>query len=332
MIWYPYGESKEFPELGTGSRSAMAGPVFYRDDLKNAKTPFPPYYDGKLFIYEWARSWVKVVSFDENKNLKKIEPFLPGQEWFKPIDMKFGPDGAMYVLQYGAKYFEHNPDSRLVKITYVEGNREPRAMVTADKTIGAAPLTIQLSADKSFDFDKEDVLKISWEFPGSSAHNINDRSASVTYDKPGIYRPVVRVTDNDGKSSTAEIEVKVGNEIPEINIDVKSANRTFYFDNEKLKYAVEVNDKEDGSIGKGIDGSSVFVSFDYLKDGKDLALLESNATLATALNFVNGKHLVETSDCKTCHNADKTSIGHLTMLSQKGIKGKMLPHNLLTRS
>jgi cytochrome c len=93
----------------------MAGPVFYRDDFKNAKTPFPAYYDGKLFIYEWARSWVKVVTFDENKNLKKIEPFLPGQEWFKPIDMKFGPDGAMYVLQYGANYFEHNPDSRLVR-------------------------------------------------------------------------------------------------------------------------------------------------------------------------------------------------------------------------
>jgi len=309
MIWYPYGESKEFPELGTGSRSAMAGPVFYRDDFKNAKTNFPAYYDGKLFIYEWARSWVKVVSFDENKNLKKIEPFLPGQEWFKPIDMKFGPDGAMYVLQYGANYFEHNPDSRLVRITYAEGNREPRANLTADKIIGAAPLTVQLSADKSFDFDKEDVLKFSWELPGSSTQNINGSRASVTYNKPGIYKPVVKVTDNDGKSSTAEIEVKVGNEIPEINIDVKSANRTFYFDNEKLQYAVEVKDKEDGSIGKGVDGSLVFVLFDYLKDGKDLALLESNALLATSLNFVNGKHLVETSDCKTCHNAEKTSIG-----------------------
>jgi cytochrome c len=72
---------------------------------------------------------------------------------------------------------------------------------------------------------------------------------------------------------------------------------------------VEVKDKEDGSIGKGVDGSLVFVLFDYLKDGKDLALLESNALLATSLNFVNGKHLVETSDCKTCHNAEKTSIG-----------------------
>jgi cytochrome c len=60
------------------------------------------------------------------------------------------------------------------------------------------------------------VLKFSWEFPGSSTQNINGSRASVTYNNPGIYRPVVKVTDNDGKSSTAEIEVKVGNEIPEL--------------------------------------------------------------------------------------------------------------------
>lgn len=322
MIWYPYGESKEFPVLGTGSRSAMAGPVFYKDDFRNVKSAFPDYYDGKLFIYEWARSWVKVVSFDENKNLEKIEPFLPGQEWFKPIDMKFGPDGAMYVLQYGANYFEHNSDSRLVKITYVEGNREPKTELTADKTVGAAPLTVNLSAEKSFDFDNKDVLEFSWEFPGSALQKINGNSASVTYNKPGIYRPVVKVTDNDGKTSTAEIEVKVGNEIPAINIDVKNANKTFYFDDEKIQYAIEVNDKEDGTIGKGVDRSSVFVSFDYLRDSKDLALLESNAHLATALYFVNGKHLVETSDCKTCHNLDNVSIGPSYNAIAERYKGK----------
>ena len=322
MIYYPYGESKEFPVLGTGSRSAMAGPVFYKDDFKNAKSAFPDYYDGKLFIYEWARSWVKVVTFDGNKNLEKIEPFLPGQEWYKPIDMKFGPDGALYVLQYGANYFEHNPDSRLVKITYVEGNREPKAELTADKTIGAAPLTVNLNAEKSFDFDKKDALQFAWEFPGSAAQKINGHSASVTYDKPGVYRPVVKVTDHEGKTSTAEIEVKVGNEIPVISIDVKNANKTFYFDDDKLQYAINVNDKEDGTIGKGVDGSSVFVSFDYLQDGKDLALLESNAHMATALNFVNGKHLVETSDCKTCHNLENVSIGPSYNAIAERYKGK----------
>jgi cytochrome c len=42
MIWYPYGPSKEFPLVGTGGRNAMAGPVFYTEDFKNAAERFPP--------------------------------------------------------------------------------------------------------------------------------------------------------------------------------------------------------------------------------------------------------------------------------------------------
>ena len=31
FIWYPYGPSHDFPEVGTGGRNAMAGPVYYTD-------------------------------------------------------------------------------------------------------------------------------------------------------------------------------------------------------------------------------------------------------------------------------------------------------------
>src|SRR5687767_13492927 len=55
FIWYPYGPSDEFPLLGSGGRTAMAGPVFYLDDFPSAVRPFPAYYDRKLLIYEWMR-------------------------------------------------------------------------------------------------------------------------------------------------------------------------------------------------------------------------------------------------------------------------------------
>lgn len=308
MIWYPYGESKEFPILGKGSRSAMAGPVYYYEDFTGAKNRFPKYFDGKLFIYEWARSWVKLVSFDKDNNLAKIEPFLPEQEWYKPIDMKFGPDGALYVLQYGANYFEHNPDSRLVKITYVEGNREPKAELIADKTVGAAPLTVKLSAQKSFDYDRNDKLTYSWN-TGEAASNSNAAQTTVTYSKPGIYRPTVTVTDSEGKKATAQLEIKVGNEPPQVTVDLGGANRSFYFDNQQLNYKVNVTDKEDGNLQSGIDPTAVFVSFDYLKEGKDLALLASNSQMTGGVKFLQGKTLIANSDCKSCHNLDQKSIG-----------------------
>src|SRR3954469_3620110 len=35
FIWYPYGPSPDFPIVGTGGRTAEAGPVFHRDDFRN---------------------------------------------------------------------------------------------------------------------------------------------------------------------------------------------------------------------------------------------------------------------------------------------------------
>ena len=310
MIWYPYGESKEFPSLGKGSRSAMSGPVFYQDDFKDAKARFPTYFDGKLFIYEWARSWVKVVSFDEDINLARIEPFLPEQEWYKPIDMKFGPDGSLYVLQYGANYFEHNPDSRLVKITYVDGNREPKAALSADKTVGAVPLTVSLSAERSIDFDRNDVLHYAWDTGIPGQETGNGKSITITYGQPGIYKPVVTVTDKEGKKSVASLEIRAGNETPEVSIDLNGSNRSFYFDPEKINYTVSVQDQEDGSLQKGIDPSAVFLSFDYLPEGKDLALLASNEQMARGdISTLRGKTAIANSDCKSCHSISEKSIG-----------------------
>ncbi|HET9486824.1 MAG TPA: PQQ-dependent sugar dehydrogenase, partial [Chryseosolibacter sp.] len=322
MIWYPYGESKEFPILGKGSRSAMSGPMYYDEDFKNAKTRFPKYFDRKLFIYEWARSWVKVVSFDEDFNLARIEPFLPAQEWYKPIDMKFGPDGSLYVLQYGANYFEHNPDSRLVKITYVEGNRAPQAQLLADKTVGSVPLTVTLSAEKSFDFDRNDALQYAWD-PGVSGNE--DRSGkriTVTYDEPGVYKPSVTVTDKEGQAATAQVVIRAGNEPPEVSIDLNGANRSFYSDNAKIDYTVIVNDKEDGSLENGIDPSAVFLSFDYLKEGQDLALLESNSEMSGDITTLRGKMAIANSDCMTCHTVAEKSIGPTYLEVAQRYKGK----------
>src|SRR5690606_30072976 len=40
FIWYPYAKSPDFPILGTGGRTAMAGPVYYVNDYPK-ETRFP---------------------------------------------------------------------------------------------------------------------------------------------------------------------------------------------------------------------------------------------------------------------------------------------------
>jgi len=118
FIWYPYGVSThEFPSLGSGGRTAMAGPVYY-SDLYPSDTRYPSYYDGKMFFYEWMRGFIKAVSMKPNGDYDKMEPFMEHSKFHSAIDIEVGPDGRFYVLEYGTGWFSKNPDAGLVRIDY----------------------------------------------------------------------------------------------------------------------------------------------------------------------------------------------------------------------
>ncbi len=115
FIWYPYGDSPDFPSVAKGGRTAMAGPVYHADRLSGSRK-LPPYYDGKLFIYDWIRGWVKAVTLDKNGEYEAIEPFMDSTKFASPIDMELGPDGSLYVLEYGTGWFTKNPDAALSRL------------------------------------------------------------------------------------------------------------------------------------------------------------------------------------------------------------------------
>ena len=117
-IWYPYGKSDAFPLLGEGGRSAMAGPVYYQGDHADAAGRFPDYYSGRLFFHEWMRNLIVTVDIDEHGGYGHMERFLANQSFSRPVDLRFGPDGRLYVLDYGNTWNAENPDARLLVIAY----------------------------------------------------------------------------------------------------------------------------------------------------------------------------------------------------------------------
>ncbi|HMK20280.1 MAG TPA: ThuA domain-containing protein [Chitinophagaceae bacterium] len=119
FIWYPYGISPDFPQMGTGGRTAMAGPIYY-SDLYPGKNGLPDYYNGKVFIYEWMRNIIRAVSLQPNGDFYKMEPFMDGAKFAAPVDIELGPDGHLYVLEYGLGWFSKNKDSGLFRIDYKE--------------------------------------------------------------------------------------------------------------------------------------------------------------------------------------------------------------------
>lgn len=328
MIYYPYAASNEFPELGSGGRCAIGGDLYYYNEKNTNPGRFPDYYDGTLFIAEWMRNWVRVLRLDENENYVRTEPFMAASGDFKrPIDMAFGSDGALYMLEYGSVYGLANKDSRLVKITYDRGNRPPlakativdtavaarlnrRAYLTSDnkavpqlKTItGQAPLTVAFSGKGSVDLDDDDDITYQWLFDGIAA-GAATMDAAYTYRTPGIYKAILKVSDKSGRVGRDTVTVKVGNTAPVVTISGPS-NKSFYWKDRPFNYSIQVSDRED----RKIDPAKVHAFYVYNSVSADLTA-EDIARPNFGRTIYPGKTLMNNSDCKACHQLSAKAVG-----------------------
>ncbi|MCX2739512.1 PQQ-dependent sugar dehydrogenase [Pontibacter anaerobius] len=319
MIYYPYDESPEFPMVGDGGRNAMAGPVFYRDHFSANTQTFPGYFDGKLFIYDWMREWVMTVNVQDDTI--KLERFLPSTHFAHPIDMEFGPDGALYVLEYGTYWHANNDDSKLIRIQFHPNNRKPVARASANKVAGAVPLTVSFSSEGTMDYDAGDEVRYAWTFEGEQVQS-RESAPSYTFTKPGIYQVKLTVKDKEGYSDEVKLEVQAGNEPPLVSIRTDN-NRSFYWDNHSFRYEVTVEDREDGTIVAGAaQENDVKVSFDYLAEGYDLVQTALGQDLRGIKANLKGKTLVEGSDCKSCHALNSKSVGPSYLEVARRYKGK----------
>ena len=324
FIWYPYAESPEFPMVGKGGRNAMAGPVYYSDDYQASDVRFPSYYDGKFFAYDWMRDWIMAVTMNAQGDYVGMEPFMPGNKFNHTIDMQFAKDGSLYTLEYGQNWFLQNDEAMLSRITFNAGNRPPVVVADASRKAGAAPLAVGFSSKGTMDYDS-DALKYEWTFANGAKST--QPNPTFTFTKPGVYKPVLKVTDAKGNVTTARLEIKVGNDVPKVDVVLKG-NKTFFWDNETVNYEVKVADKEDGDLAKGtIPQEDVALSINYL-EGFDKTMIAQGHQANTS--FVTGKRLIELSDCKACHAIDKKSIGPAYLDVAKKYKGKWMVEGKLT--
>nr|MBI1229424.1 PKD domain-containing protein [Cytophagales bacterium] len=302
FIWYPYVESPEFPQVGSGGRNAMAGPVYY-SDLYPDGGGLPDYFDGKLFIYDWIRGWVKVVTMDENGDYLHMEPFMPSVKNNALIDMELGPDGKLYYLEYGNGWFSKNPDAALSRIDYNPGNRAPVVIsAEVDQTSGALPFKINLTAEAK---DPEnDKLTYLWDMGDGEIIETDTPNLIYTYDRVGDYTIGLTVSDPTGLSGKAmPLEVYAGNIAPLVEIQV-NGNQSFYFPDKKVSYDILVNDPDDAA-GE-MESANLFVMADYIEgfDRAEAALGHQVMSEAMA-----GKSIMESLTCKTCHKVDEASVG-----------------------
>jgi cytochrome c len=118
FIYYPHSPSARFPVVNAGGgRTAMAGPVYYYDAALKSDYKLPGQFDHTLFIYEWSRNWIIAVHLDKDDKIAKMERIAANMTFKRPMDMELGPDGCLYMIEYGTNWSD-NRDSQIVRIEY----------------------------------------------------------------------------------------------------------------------------------------------------------------------------------------------------------------------
>ncbi|MFI5913707.1 PQQ-dependent sugar dehydrogenase [Dactylosporangium sp. NPDC051541] len=278
--WIRYGgDAGSPPEFGTGSESPMGGPVYRYNAALNSAVKFPPSLDGTFFAGEYGRKWIKPVKVNADGSPGEISTF----PWAgtQVMDMAFGPDGALYVLDYGTG----SNNQALYRVEYVGGgNRAPVAKVTVDKTSGPSPLTVAFSSAGSTD-PEGGALTYAWDFDGNGTTDSTAANPSFTYTTNGTKTPTLTVRDPQGLTGTASTVVTVGNTTPTVKLNLPANGQLFSF-GDTVPFSVTVTDPEDGAI----DCSKVTVTYLLGHDSHSHAITSQTGCSGSLTVPIDGEH------------------------------------------
>ncbi|MGG7464319.1 ThuA domain-containing protein [Plantibacter sp. YIM 135347] len=252
--WTENGTEAIYKEIGN-SGAPMGGPVYQYDKDNPSETKWPAYWDGKAIFAEWNTG--RMFSFQLNEDtddntprhskiqdINRILPdiFDPAKGFSKSMDFEFGPDGALYVIDWGSDFGGNTADSGVYRVDYVQANPSPIARASADVTNGPGPsLDVQFSSEGT----RHPIAKpftIEWDFGDGSATTTTPNPAH-TYATNGDYTARLTVTDEDGKTAIANVRIVVGNATPTVTIDFPE-NGGFFTWGDDVAYKVTVNDPD----------------------------------------------------------------------------------------
>lgn len=256
-IWNHYAGNPLFPELG-GQGAPMGGPVYHYDSGLKSAVKFPQSYDGQFFAYEFGAHWIKPITSDKSGKIQSIDTLTDGNDWahlVEPIDTEFGPDGSLYVLDYGSAWFGGSLDAGLYKIEYAPGNKAPTAAIKTDVSSGTTPLAVTFDGTGSTD-PENDQLSYAWDFDNDGTADSTSATPSYTYTADGQYHAKLTVSDPSGRTGVAAVLVTVGNSAPVLSFSQPPNGLTFQ-DGDQVAWKIDATDPD----GTPVDCSKVQVGY-----------------------------------------------------------------------
>ena len=185
----------------SGKNAAIMGGFVYRG------TQFPSEYRGNYFFADYTQHWVKRLTMNPSGtavtgvfNFEPISGVLGDPQFGDPVQLRMGPDGAIYYLDLS---FTERPvqggtggvfnAGTLRRIRFIgAGNQPPIVAASATPLQGIAPLDVTFSSAGTYDPDGG-ALTYSWDFGDGSTSSV--ANPVHRYSTRGQYQATLTVSD-----------------------------------------------------------------------------------------------------------------------------------------
>ena len=224
----------------TGS-SSVSGIAFY----PQAGGAYPSSYNGALFFSDYSRDCVWAMrlgagGLPDPANIVTIKS-NPGGSREGPVQLVSGPGGDIYYVGLD--------DNRLHRIRYSSGNQPPAAVIQANPLAGLPPFTVNFSAVNSSDPEGQ-TLTFAWDLDGDgSFDDATTPAPQFTYTSAagGSVTVSVRVSDSQGLSDVASVQISVNNTPPTPVIATPTGSLLWRV-GDQVSFSGSATDTQDGPL------------------------------------------------------------------------------------
>ena len=208
----------------------------------NAGGVYPASYQNALFFSDFRRQCVFVIEAgpDGLPDTGTAKTFIDAAS--DPIDLRFGPDGRLYYVNYTG--------GQVIRIDYSPTNLPPVAVAAADPSDGPVGLMVQFDAAGSTDPNAGDVLTYAWDLDADGQFDDSTLlQPSYQYLTQGQYPVGLRVTDDSAELDTDIVLITVGNTSPTPSIVLPHPSVTWRVGQE-ISFEGQAVDPEDGPLAE----------------------------------------------------------------------------------
>jgi glucose/arabinose dehydrogenase len=245
-IYYSYTSDEPWPMLYGGGLHALDR---YNYDPGNpSETKFPEWFDDRFFFSEFTANYVGSLRFAADRATPEdVRLHFPTMQFGSPFDARFGPDGSLYMIEFGSNNFSSTKTTPAIyRIDYVSGNRVPLVRTSASTDSGPAPLAVAFDASETTDPDGDD-LTFEWDFTNDGTVDATGPTVSHTFTELGEHTTRVTVTDENGGSAIGNLRTIVGNSRPVVEFLTPIDGGFHELTGGPISYKLRVTDAEDGS-------------------------------------------------------------------------------------